>query len=64
MHTEKIMPHKRIDITLHQEELDKLDEICKKRGYIHKSKNPKDKGKLIPKRSTMIARLIQEYKLR
>ena len=53
------MPHTRIDITLHPEELEKLDRICKKRGYLHKSKKKDDK--IIPKRSTMIARLIQEY---
>jgi len=62
MHTDENMPHTRIDITLHPEDLEKLDRICRKRGYMHKSKNPKGKDKIIPKRSTMIARLIQEYK--
>ncbi|MBW2003765.1 MAG: ribbon-helix-helix protein, CopG family [Deltaproteobacteria bacterium] len=39
--------HKRVNISLHPEDLEKLDMIAKKRGY---------------KRSPMIARLIQEYK--
>lgn len=62
MHIDEKMPHKRIDITLPQEEIDKLDRICKKRGYMHKSKRKKEEGKLKPKRSTMLARIIQEYK--
>ena len=37
---------KRVNITLHQEDIDKLDEICKQRNY---------------KRSGMISKLIQEY---
>jgi len=45
------MTHKRIDITLHQEVLDKLDRICKQRDYMRKGK---------PKRSTMIAEIIKE----
>jgi len=53
--------HKRIDITLHPDELMKLDHICKKRGYTHKSKKKEDKGKIVPNRSAMIARIIQEY---
>lgn len=40
------MPHKRLNITLHPEDIKKLDRICKQRNY---------------KRSTMIAKLIQEY---
>lgn len=40
------MAYKRIDITLHPEELEKLDRIAKQRGF---------------KRSTMIGRLIMEY---
>ena len=40
------MAFKRIDITLHPEDLEKLDRLCKKRNF---------------KRSTMISRLIQEY---
>ena len=55
------MSHKRIDITLHPDDLKKLDRICKKREYLHKSKDPKKKGKIITNRSSMIARLIQEY---
>lgn len=56
------MPHERIDITIHPDDLKKLDEICEKRGYLHKGKKGENKGKLIPNRSAMIARLIQEYK--
>ena len=55
------MPHERIDITLHPDDLKKLDKICNERGYLHKSKKKKDNGKLVPNRSAMIARLIQEY---
>jgi metal-responsive CopG/Arc/MetJ family transcriptional regulator len=40
------MGFKRLDITLHPEDIKKLDKIAKARGY---------------KRSTMIAKLIQEY---
>ena len=40
------MPTKRLNITLHPEDIKRLDEIAKKRGY---------------KRSSMIAKLIQEY---
>jgi metal-responsive CopG/Arc/MetJ family transcriptional regulator len=40
------MGFKRLDITLHPEDIKKLDKIAKTRGY---------------KRSTMIAKLIQEY---
>ena len=40
------MAFKRIDITLHPEDLEKLDRLCKKLNF---------------KRSTMISRLIQEY---
>ena len=40
------MVHKRNNITIHPEDLEKLDKIAKKRNY---------------KRSTMIAKLIQEY---
>jgi len=46
MHTDKNMTNKRLDITLHPEDIEKLDKIRKVRGY---------------KRSTMIAKLIQEY---
>lgn len=46
------MPHIRIDITLHSDDLKKLDRICRKRDQLRNGK---------PKRSTMIARLIQEY---
>jgi len=53
MHTEENMTHKRLNITLHPEDIEKLDQICKKRDYMKKGK---------PKRSTMIARLIQDYK--
>jgi metal-responsive CopG/Arc/MetJ family transcriptional regulator len=41
-----VMGFKRLDITLHPEDIKKLDKIAKARGY---------------KRSTMIAKLIQEY---
>ena len=46
------MTHKRLNITLHPEDIEKLDRICKKRDYLKNGK---------PKRSTMISRLIQEY---
>lgn len=52
MHTDENMTHKRLNITLHPEDIDKLDRICKNRDYMKKGQ---------PKRSTMIARLIQEY---
>jgi metal-responsive CopG/Arc/MetJ family transcriptional regulator len=47
MHQKETMPFKRIDITLHPEDLQKLDKIAKARGY---------------SRSSMLAKLIQEYK--
>ena len=40
------MVHERLNITLHPEVIEKLDRICKNRGY---------------RRSSMIAILIQEY---
>jgi metal-responsive CopG/Arc/MetJ family transcriptional regulator len=46
MHIDENMGFKRLDITLHPEDIKKLDKIAKARGY---------------KRSTMIAKLIQEY---
>jgi metal-responsive CopG/Arc/MetJ family transcriptional regulator len=46
MHIDENMGFKRLDITLHPEDIKKLDTIAKARGY---------------KRSTMIAKLIQEY---
>jgi len=51
------MTHERLNITLHPDDRKKLDRICKDRDYMKKDKE----GKLQPKRSTMIARLIQEY---
>lgn len=62
MHSKVENMYKRIDITLHPDELKKLDLICKERGYEHKSKKKKEKGKIVPNRSAMIARLIQEYR--
>lgn len=45
--TDKItMVTKRLNITLHPEDIERLDKIAKTRGY---------------KRSSMIAKLIQEY---
>jgi len=43
---ERMATRKRVNITLHQEDIDKLDEICKQRNY---------------KRSGMLSKLIQEY---
>jgi metal-responsive CopG/Arc/MetJ family transcriptional regulator len=47
------MVYKRLNITLHDEDIKKLDRICKQRDFM------KDGN---PKRSTMIQRLIQEAK--
>jgi len=52
MHTDENMTHTKLNITLHPEDIEKLDRICKTRGYLKAGK---------PKRSTMIAKLIQEY---
>ena len=46
MNQENMATHKRINITLHPEDLKKLDRIAKERNHT---------------RSGMIARLIQEY---
>ena len=47
-----IMAYQKLSITLHKDDITKLDDICKKRDFLKNGK---------PKRSTMIARLIQEY---
>ncbi len=53
MSIDENMTHKRLNITLHPEDIEKLDKICTDRDFMKDGK---------PKRSTMIAKLIQEYK--